>query len=123
VGRQLANLTRIQDGRFFEDKSAEGLAKVNPRTGAPHLTADQWAELQIYEKTVARIENLTSKAVATRAAPGHTAPTLQEIMDIRRLTFRVRSTSPEVVSAVSRQLVQLTTRFPGWTFDAIYGVQ
>ena len=96
---------------------------MNPRTGAPQLTADEWAETQVYEKTVSRIENLSSKATATRAAPGSTAPTIQEIKAIRHLTFRLRSTSPEVVNAVSKQLVRLTTRFPGWTFDAVYGAQ
>jgi len=122
-GKPVGEFDEVQDGRFFEDKSAEGLARVNPRTGAPQLTADEWAETQIYQKTVTRIENLAGKATATRAAPGSTAPTLQEIRGIRRLTFRVRSTSPEVVSAISQQLARLTARFPGWIFDAIYGVQ
>jgi len=122
-GRPVGEFDEVSAGRFFEDKSAEGLAKLNPRTGVRQLTADEWAETQIYEKTVSRIENLASRATATRAAPGSPAPSLQEIKAIRHLTFRLRSTSPEVVNAVSKQLARLNSRFPGWTFDAIYGVQ
>lgn len=101
---------------------SRGAGQGEPEDGAPQLTADEWAETQIYENTVTRIENLAGKATATRGPWIHGANPSGD-RGIRRLTFRVRSTSPEVVSAIGRQLARLTARVPGWIFDAIHGVQ
>lgn len=45
---------------------AKGLNKLNPKTGLSAQTAEQFADKQIYQKTVKRIEKL-KEAEATRA--------------------------------------------------------
>ena len=69
-----------EKGIFYEDKTARGLDKVNPRTGLPAQTPQQFADKQILAKTRNRIDNMASKAVATRATAHGTAdvPSLDE---------------------------------------------
>jgi len=43
---------------FIEDKSARGLRTVNPKTGLPSLTPQQWADKHVYGSTAKRIEAL-----------------------------------------------------------------
>jgi hypothetical protein len=109
--------------KFVEDKSAKGLATPHPRTGLPTQTALEWAEKQIFKKTVARIENLSKKAVATRSTVGGspTVPTLAEIKGIRQLEFRIESASPDVEQAVQTQLSLLQAKYPDWKFTAVFG--
>ncbi|WP_339256257.1 WXG100 family type VII secretion target [Paenibacillus sp. FSL R5-0713] len=53
----------LKKGVFYEDKSAQGLHKVNPKTGLPAQTPQEFADKQILTKTRNRIfalENATS---------------------------------------------------------------
>jgi hypothetical protein len=121
-GSPLGEFDKVEAGLLVEEKSAQGLQQVNPRTGEPVNTADSWAARQIYDKTVTRIENLNN-AAATRASVGGTAevPTLAEIQEMKALEFRIQSAAPEVRAAVDVQLQNLRAKYPEWTFGAKYG--
>jgi hypothetical protein len=104
------------------DEVAEGTF-LHPRTGRPVQTIAQWAEKQIFQKTVVRLDNLY-RAAATRPVAGGSAsvPALNEILGIRKLQFKIVSTSPEVQNAVQAQLIRLRVRFPAWEFSVTFGV-
>lgn len=112
----------VQRGLFTENKSAKGLGTTNPNTGAPNQTAKQWAEKQIFDKTVRRIEGF-KRAVGTRPTKGGSdvVPSIEKIRNIRKLRFRVESTSAEAKIAVAEALRRLNERYPDWTFSAIFG--
>jgi hypothetical protein len=122
-GNPLGEFDGVTKDRFIEDKSAKGLETLNPKTGKPVQTADQWAQKQIYDKTKVRIDNLTNKATATRPTKGGspTVPTLSELRGIRKLEFRIESSVPEVRAAVEKQLGTLRAEHPDWSFSVIYG--
>ena len=86
-------------------------------------TADQWAQNQIFDKTVTRIENLTNKAVQTRPTPAGSpiVPTLDEIKSIREIEFRIEAATADVQAAVNKQLTALSAKYPGWKFTAALG--
>ena len=77
---------------------------------------------QIYDKTVARIENLKN-ATGTRPTVDGTpsVPTLAEVQGIKNLEFRIQSASSEVRAAVEAQLQSLREKYPSWNFGAKYG--
>ncbi|GEM_PF-1138719 len=108
--------------QFFEDKSAKGLNILNPSTGKPFQTAQEWAEKQILNKTTTRIENL-KVAVATRETVSGTpiVPTLDEIRNIKSFTFRIDADTIDLRKAVENVLNQLRKDYPGYTFDVIFG--
>ncbi len=110
---------------FIEDKSAVGLDIVHPKTGKPVQTADKWAEKQIYVKTMKKIDMLERTAVATRPARGGTPspPPLRELKGIREFLFRITDDTLELRTAVGKQVERLKADFPGWTFNAEYGVE
>jgi hypothetical protein len=108
---------------FIEDKSATGLNTINPRTGQPTQSPTQWAEKQIHNKTVTRIENLNNNVVATRPTTGGSSnvPSLGEIKDYKTLHFRLDSSEPSLIQAVEQQLTNLKNKYPLWEFTAQYG--
>jgi hypothetical protein len=119
-GSPLGEFDQIANGVLVEDKSARGLGTINPKTGKPQETADQWAQGQIFEKTDARISNL-QKAVSTRTKDSNGAPSLDEIKAMRHLEFRIESTAPEIQRAVQTQIDRLKAKYPDWTFTAKFG--
>jgi len=55
---------------FIEDKSAHRLNAINPRTGLPAQTVNQWADKHVYGATATRIEALkTAKHTYPQPAP------------------------------------------------------
>lgn len=123
MGKPIGEFDKIEKGLFVEDKSAKGLSTLHPKTGKPLQTAGQWAEKQIYEKSVVRIENLQNKAVATRATKSgsQVVPSLDEIKTIRKLQFRIEGDSPELRNAVEEQIKKLSQKYPNWEFSAEFG--
>lgn len=124
-GKPVGEFDGIDMGRrmFIEDKSAQGLSRLNPRTGRPSQTPEQWAQRQIFGKTVTRIRNLLHDATTTRPAGGTTsAPTLAEIQGFRRLHFRIDANTPTLRAAVTAELAKLRAQHPGWEFTAEFGV-
>jgi hypothetical protein len=121
-GNPLGEFDEIAAGIFIEEKLAIGLGQLHPRTGRPVQTIVQWAEKQIFQKTVVRLDNL-QRAVATRPAAGGSpyVPALSEILEIRKFQFKIVSTAPEVQNAVQTELTRLRARFPVWEFSVIFG--
>ena len=121
-GNPLGEFDEIAEGTFIEEKLAIGFAQLHPRAGRPVQTMAQWAEKQIFQKTVVRLDNL-HRAAATRPVAGGSAsvPALSEILGIRKLQCKIVSTSPEVQNAVQAQLIRLHARFPEWEFSVIFG--
>ncbi|MBO0940098.1 hypothetical protein J2I47_26380, partial [Fibrella sp. HMF5335] len=112
----------MKSGTFIEDKSATGIGTINPRTGKPFQTAEQWAAKQVYTKSVNRIENL-KKAAATRATKSGSSsiPSLGEIKDFKNLHFVIDSKDSSIASAVADQLANLKKQYPDWNFTAEFG--
>lgn len=122
-GKSLGEFDVVMQGLFIEDKSARGLAIINPRTGLPQQTVAQWAEKQIFDKTVVRLTNLDEFAASTRPTSGgsQVVPSLEEIRGYRNLVFKIESASPELKPAVDFQLHNLRAKYPLWRFGAEYG--
>ena len=107
---------------FIEDKSAEGLDRVNPKTGKPSQTPEEWATRQILNKTNVRITNL-EKATGTRPTKGGSSdvPSIDEIKDYRKIHFEIDSTDPKVKKAVDEAISELKKQHPDWEFSANFG--
>nr|WP_306812895.1 hypothetical protein [Paenibacillus soyae] len=123
-GRPIGELDEIdlKNGVFYEDKTAKGLNIVNPKTGLPAQTPQQFADKQILEKTRKRIQNL-KEAVATRPTKNGSqdVPSLNQIQNIRKFVFRLDGDTPELRQAVENSLNQLRKEFPDHTFEVIFG--
>lgn len=112
----------LEKGIFYEDKTAKGLDRVNPRTGQPAQTPQQFADKQILGKTRTRIQNLAQAASTRPTAHGSAeVPNLQEIKSIRNFTFRLDGDTPELRSAVENSLNKLRTEYPDYTFNVLFG--
>ncbi|TGV23676.1 WXG100 family type VII secretion target, partial [Mesorhizobium sp. M00.F.Ca.ET.186.01.1.1] len=123
-GESLGELDEIdlQNKIFYEDKTAQGLNKVNPKTGLPAQTPQQFADKQILTKTRNRI-NALGNATSTRATKNGSSeiPNLEDIKDIREFVFRLDGDTPELRQAVENSLNQLRKEFPDYKFSAIFG--
>ncbi len=121
-GAPLGEFDRIEGSTFVEEKSAKGLGTINPNTGQPYQTPDQWAQRQIFDKTSVRIDNL-SQAVDTRPTAGGTpdVPGISDIQQYHDLEFRIQNASPTVQNAVQTQLEALKVKYPDWNFTAKFG--
>ncbi len=122
-GRSVGEFDRIESGLFVEEKSARGLSTLHPKTGKPVQTAGQWARKQIFEKTVTRIKNLKNEATSTRATKNGSIEisSLQEIKSFRKLEFRIEGDTPALRKAVSKELQELSQKYPDWKFTAEFG--
>lgn len=122
-GQSLGEFDKIERGLFVEEKSAKGLNTLHPKTGKPVQTPENWAQKQIYEKSVTRIENLRNVATATRKTVNGSKdiPTLEDIKDIKSLEFRVDSDTSELRKAVEKSIEDLSQKYPDWKFTATFG--
>jgi hypothetical protein len=107
---------------FYEDKSAQGLDRVNPKTGLPAQTPQQFADKQIMTKTRNRINELEN-ATSTRATKNGSTeiPDLDSIKNIREFVFRLDGNTPELKQAVENSLNQLRIEFPDYKFSVVFG--
>ncbi|WP_232697489.1 hypothetical protein [Brevibacillus daliensis] len=123
-GESLGELDEVdlENKIFYEDKSAQGLNKVNPKTGLPAQTPQQFADKQILTKTRNRI-NALENATSTRATKNGSSeiPNLEDIKDIREFVFRLDGDTSELRQAVENSLNQLRKEFPDYKFNAIFG--
>ncbi|MFC5650335.1 PrsW family glutamic-type intramembrane protease [Paenibacillus solisilvae] len=115
----------VENGIFYEAKSAEGLNRIHPKTGKPQQTPQEFTDKQLYQKTRTRINNLLEKAVGTRTTPDGTSeiPTLDEIKGIRNFQFQLDGDSPELRAAAENSLNRLRQEFPDYTFTIRFGVK
>jgi|GEM_PF-3375228 len=124
-GESLGELDEIDlvNKIFYEDKSAQGLNIVNPKTGLPAQTPQQFADKQILTKTRNRINELQNNATSTRATKegSREIPELDSIKNIREFVFRLDGNTPELKQAVENSLNQLRKEFPDYKFSAIFG--
>ncbi|MED1726340.1 hypothetical protein P4V06_27060, partial [Brevibacillus parabrevis] len=124
-GRPIGEFDEIdmKNGIFYEDKTAKGLDILNPKTGLPAQTPQQFADKQILTKTRNRINNLQNSAVSSRPTANGSpeVPSLEEIKGIRQFVFRLDGDTPELREAVERSLEQLRKEFPEYTFDVQFG--
>lgn len=123
-GESLGELDEIdiENKIFYEDKSAQGLNKVNPKTGLPAQTPQQFADKQILTKTRNRI-NAFEKATSTRATKNGSSeiPSLEDIKNIKEFVFRLDGDTAELRQAVTNSLNQLRKEFPDYKFSAKFG--
>jgi hypothetical protein len=113
----------LENRIFYEDKSAKGLDRLNPRTGQPAQTPQEFTDKQLLGKTRTRIHNLMENAAATRPTPNGSpeVPDLEEIKSIRDFVFRLDGDTPELRSAAENSLNQLRAEFPDYTFNILFG--
>ena len=113
----------LKNSLFIEDKSAKGLDIINPRTGMPQQTPEQWADKQIFSKTETRINQLENNAVATRATKDGSLeiPFLSDIKNIRKFQFKIDADTPQLRQAVNDSIEQLRTKYPDYTFEVKFG--
>ncbi len=95
---------------------------VNPRTGLPAQTPQQFADKQILGKTRNRINNLQNSATTTRGTIAGTQniPSLEQIQNIRKFEFRLAGDTPDLRAAVGNSLDQLRKEFPDLTFNVSF---
>ncbi len=108
---------------FYEDKTAKGLNIVNPRTGKPSQTPQEFADKQIYTKTKNRINNLLN-STGTRQAKTNivdNVPDIKELQQIKTFIFRLDGDSTELRKAVQKSIDKLKLEFPDYTFEVIFG--
>lgn len=124
TGKPIGELDEIdlKNGIFYEDKAAKGLDVINPRTGLPTQTPQQFTDKQILGKTRKRIKNI-AEATATRATKNGTptVPSLDEIKGIRKFVFRLDGDTPELRRAAENSLEQLRKEFPDYSFEVLFG--
>ena len=112
----------MKEGLFIEDKSAEGLNIINPRTGLKEQTAEKWAKKAIFKKTAKRIDSLAGASATLPSESGTpTVPAINQIRGFRRLHFRIEADTPEVRKAVDTEIRNLSKQYPDWDFTAQYG--
>ena len=112
----------LKKGVFYEDKSAQGLHKVNPKTGLPAQTPQEFADKQILTKTRNRIfalENATSTRTTVNGS--QEIPALQEIKGIKEFVFRLDGDTPKLRQAVNKSINKLKEEFPDYKFSATFG--
>lgn len=109
--------------KFIEYKGARGLSRKTPH-GTVQQTPAEWAESAIFKKTVTRIGTLLHEVTATRPGPhgSPSVPALHEIKGIRKIEFRIDGDTPALRLAVETQLAALRAKYPGWTFQARFGL-
>ncbi len=107
----------LKEKIFIEDKTAEGLRVVNPKTGLPSQTAADWADKHIHYKTTSRIQALK----ITQYTYPQPAPDIERIRGFRRLHFRIDVDTPELRAATEEAMRRLRTENPTWEFTAQYG--
>ncbi|WP_230202486.1 hypothetical protein [Paenibacillus ihumii] len=124
TGKPIGELDEIdlKNGIFYEDKAAKGLDIINPKTGLPAQTPQQFTDKQILDKTRKRINNI-AEATATRATKNGIpdVPSLDQIKGIRKFVFRLDGDTPELRQAVENSLEQLRKEFPDYTFEVWFG--
>ena len=107
---------------FIEDKSAQGLNEVNPKTGLKYQTPAAWAHKHVFNKTVSRIKALHNAPYTYPSLNGPPAvPNIDQIRGFQRLHFRVDADTPEVKRAVENEVQNLKIQYPNWHFTAQYG--
>lgn len=94
---------------------------MNPRTGLPAQSAQQFADKQIYAKTVSRIEAVQTVKATRSVNRANDAPALNDIQNIKHFVFRLDGDSPELRQAVINSINQLRTKYPSYTFEATFG--
>ena len=121
-GETLGEFDKIEGALLIEEKSAQGINKLHPKTGKPVQTPEQWAKKQIYDKTVVRIENLANAADTRATVSGSKdIPSIDEVKKMNNLEFRIENATPEVKKAVDAEIANLSSKYPGWTFTAKFG--
>ena len=113
----------LENKIFYEDKTAKGLDIVNPKTGKPTQTAQQFADKQIYTKTKNRINNLANSTGVREAKTNiiDNVPDITELQNIKKFVFRLDGDSQELINAVENSINKLKTEFPDYSFEATFG--
>lgn len=113
----------LENRVFYEDKTAKGLDRINPRTGQPAQTPQEFTDKQILGKTRTRIHNLMENAASTRPTANGSpeVPKLEEIKSIRDFVFRLDGDTPELRAAAENSLNRLRSEFPDYTFNILFG--
>ena len=123
----------IRAGVIREKKNAEGIGRINPKTGQPFPGNDAktWAEKHIFTKTKVRINNI-KQAIGTRpsermtedsvqAAGSRVYPSIKELQGLRKIEFKLDADTPALRLEVNAQIQRLKVEFPDWTFTASFG--
>lgn len=106
------------EGIIYEDKNASKLYIQNP--DFPQ-TEQQWANKQIFNKTVNRINSLQQSEFTLSSTVSTVLPTTDSLRRIRTFVFRIDADTPELRSAVSEAIYRLSKMYPDYIFKAVFG--
>ena len=106
------------EGIIYEDKNASKLYIQNP--DFPQ-TEQQWANKQIFNKTVNRINSLQQSEFTLSSTVSTVLPTTDSLRGIRTFVFRIDADTPELRSAVSEAIYRLSKMYPDYIFKAVFG--
>ena len=87
-------------------RQQKGLDAINPKTGKPAQTPEQFADKQIYTKTRNRIINLLN-STGTRQAKTNIVegvPDISILQEIKKFVFRLDGDSRELREAVYKSI-------------------
>ena len=92
-----------------------------PNPNVPQ-TELQWAQKQIYHKTVNRIDIIQS-ATSTRSTTNgsQNVPSVSDIQSINNYVFRINADTPALRTAVQNRIDQLKIKYPSNNFSAQFG--
>ena len=126
-GKPVGELDRVKfdpavpgNNVMIEDKSATGLQNpLNIQSDA------QWAQKQIFDKTVVRVDAIENMGISTRPTPDGmgtpVVPTLSDLQTIKNYQFNIDYDKPAFQVEVNKQVQALNAMFSNWTFSANFG--
>lgn len=103
---------------IYEDKNANRLYMENPNRPQ---TEKQWADTQIYTKTVNRILALQQETFRMSSGKSSAMPSTEDLKAIRTYIFRIDADTLELREAVWAAMERLSKTFPGYEFYAVFG--
>lgn len=103
---------------IYEDKSAE---KLYMETLDFPQTEEQWANKQIYKKTINRMEAINQMEYSVSIVGSDSVPEMESLKSIKKYIFRIDADTPQLRKAVEKCLEKLREKYPEYNFLVVYG--
>ena len=84
-------------------------------------TEQQWAFKQIFKKGSNRIDAINQSDYTLSIVGSNDIPDINSLKSIRNYVFRIDVDTPALRQAVEQSLSDLSARYPGYNFSAVYG--
>ena len=84
-------------------------------------TEIQWANKQIYKKTINRIDAINQSEYSLSIVGSDSVPEIESLKNINNYVFRIDADTPQLRCAVEICLEKLRIKYPDYNFSAVYG--